>query len=70
MDFTTRLKVWEKPLLGETLIQRWDDKMRATRKHLGGWARHTSSVLTKEKLRMSSNIDRLKEAADVRSLYV
>ena len=31
-------KVWERPVVGMSPIQRWNNKMRAVRKHLCGWA--------------------------------
>ena len=43
-------EVWEKPVAGPTPIHRWNNKMRALRKFLGGWARHTVGILKKEKL--------------------
>jgi mannosylglycoprotein endo-beta-mannosidase len=46
-----------------SLIQRWNNKIRALRSHLSGWARHVSGVLKKEKLSLSSIIDDL-EALD------
>jgi hypothetical protein len=57
--------VWERPAIGQTPIARWNNKLRATRKHLGGWARHMAGILKKEKLRLSSIIDNLKALAEV-----
>jgi len=42
--------------------------MRRTRKHLSGWARHTSGILKKEKQRLSSTIDDLEALAENRLL--
>ena len=42
--------------------------MRALRKFLGGWARHTVGILKKEKLHLSSIIDELEALAEVRPL--
>jgi hypothetical protein len=61
-------EVWEKPVAGHTPIQKWNNKMRALRKFLGGWARHTVGILKKEKLRLSSIIDELEALAEVRPL--
>jgi hypothetical protein len=36
------------------------------RKHLTGWASHISGILKKEKLRLSSTIDKLEALAEVR----
>jgi hypothetical protein len=36
-----------------------------TRKHLGGWARHTTCILSKEKQRLSSVIGGLEELPEV-----
>jgi mannosylglycoprotein endo-beta-mannosidase len=44
--------------------------MRAVRRHLCGWARHTTGILKKEKLRLSSIIDDLEAKAEVRPLSV
>jgi hypothetical protein len=60
--------VWERSVIGQTPIARWNNKIRATRKHLGGWARHTAGILKKEKLRLSSIIDNLEALAEVRPL--
>jgi mannosylglycoprotein endo-beta-mannosidase len=61
-------KVWEKPVSGNTPTLRWNNKIRAIRKHLSGWARHVTNILKKEKLRLSSIIDSLEALAEVRSL--
>nr|XP_045089534.1 uncharacterized protein LOC123497248 [Aegilops tauschii subsp. strangulata] len=61
-------EVWEKPVAGPTPIHKWNNKMRALRKFLGGWARHTVGILRKEKLRLSSIIDELEALAEVRPL--
>jgi hypothetical protein len=42
--------------------------MRAMRKHLSGWASHTTGILKKEKLRLSTIIDELEALAEVRLL--
>ena len=59
-------KVWERPVVGNTPIQRWNNKIRATHTHLVGWARHTTGILKKEKPRLSAVIDALEELAEVR----
>src|SRR6266508_2706082 len=33
-------EVWGRPVAGRSPIQRWNNKIRATRKHLKGWALH------------------------------
>jgi hypothetical protein len=33
-------EVWESHVTGRTPIQNWNNKLRATRRFLGGWARH------------------------------
>jgi hypothetical protein len=48
----------------------WNNKLHATRKYLGGWARHFSGLLRNEKLRLSSLIDELKAIAVVRPLFM
>ena len=53
---------------GVNPIQRWNNKIRATRTHLVGWARHTTGLLKKEKIRLSSIIDALEALAEVRVL--
>jgi hypothetical protein len=45
-----------------------DNKIRYVRKHLGGWARHTTGILKKEKLRLSGIIDNLEALTEVRPL--
>ena len=61
-------RIWERPVVGDTPIKRWNNKIRALRIYLGGWARHTSGLLRKEKLRLSSIIDALEALAEVRLL--
>jgi hypothetical protein len=61
-------EVWEKPVVGQTPIHQWNNKMSALRKFLGGWARHTVGILKKEKLHLSSIIDELEALAEVRPL--
>jgi hypothetical protein len=36
--------VWERPVVGRSPIERWNNKIRSVRKHLGGWARHTTEI--------------------------
>jgi mannosylglycoprotein endo-beta-mannosidase len=60
--------VWERPVSGQSPIVRWNNKMRALHKYLSGWARHTTGILKKEKLRLSSIIDDLEALAEVRPL--
>jgi hypothetical protein len=62
--------VWERPVLGQSPIVRWNSKMSALSKHLSGWARHVTGILKKEKLRLSSIIDDLEALAEVRPLSV
>ena len=58
-------RIWERPVAGDTLIQRWNNKIRALRTHLVGWAHHTTGLLKKEKIRLSSIIDALEALAEV-----
>jgi hypothetical protein len=58
-------KLLEKHVAGQNPIQRWNNKMRAMCKCLGGWARHMSGQLKSEKLRLSSIIDELEAIAEV-----
>ena len=61
-------RVWDRLVPGSTPIQRWNNKLCATRTHLVGWVRHTTGLLKKEKQRLSSCIDALEELAEVRPL--
>ena len=61
-------EVWDKPVAEPTPIHKWNNKMRALRKFLRGWARHTAGILKKEKLRLSSIIDDLEALAEIRAL--
>jgi hypothetical protein len=60
--------VWERPITASSPIQRWNSKLRALRSHLGGWARHVSGTLKKEKQRLSSIIDDLDALAETTPL--
>jgi hypothetical protein len=57
--------VCDRPIADASPIQRWNNKIRALRSHLSGWARHVSGVLKKEMLRLSSIIDDLEALAEV-----
>jgi hypothetical protein len=61
-------RVWERPVAGVSPIQRWNNKIRALRKHLGGWARHVAGILKSEKLRLTTLIDDLEALAETRLL--
>jgi hypothetical protein len=63
-------QVWERPVNGNSPIQRWNNKMCALHKHLSSWARHTTRLIKKEKLRLASIIDGLEAFAEVRPLSV
>jgi hypothetical protein len=60
--------VWDRPVSGNTPILRWNNKMRTMRKHLSEWASHTTGILKKEKLRLSTIIDELEALVEVRLL--
>jgi len=41
-DFFDRVaEIWNKSVLGQNSVQRWNRKMGALGKHLPGWAAHT-----------------------------
>jgi mannosylglycoprotein endo-beta-mannosidase len=61
--------VWERLVVARSPIERWNSKIRSVQKHLGGWARHTTRIYKKEKVRLSAIIDNLKEIAEVRPLF-
>ena len=61
-------EVWKRPVKGNTPIQRWNNKLRSMRRYLGGWARHTTEVLKKEKISLPSHIDDLEAITEVRPL--
>jgi hypothetical protein len=60
--------VWERPVYANNPIIRWNKKMRAIHKHLSGWASHTTCILKKKKLRLSSIIDEIDALTEVRPL--
>lgn len=60
--------VWERPAVGRTPIQRWIFKIRAMRRHLSGWAKHTNGIYKKEKQRLCTIIDDLDKIAETRTL--
>jgi hypothetical protein len=45
--------VWERPITATSPIRRWSTKLCTLRSRLSGWERHVTSVLKKEKLRLS-----------------
>jgi hypothetical protein len=36
--------IWERHVVGQSPIERWNNKIRSVWKHLGGWARHTTGI--------------------------
>ena len=60
--------IWERPVARASPIQIWNNKIRALRTYLVGWARHTTGLLKKEKIHLSSIIDALEALAEVRLL--
>ena len=42
-------RIWSQPVVGDSVIQRWNNKMRNLHKFHRGWARHTTGMLKKEK---------------------
>jgi hypothetical protein len=63
-------KVWKRPVTGWSPIKRRNYKLQALHKHLFFfWARHVTSILKREKLRLSSIIDELESLAEVRLVY-
>jgi hypothetical protein len=60
--------VWERPVVGQSLVIRWNNKIRAIWKHLSGWARQTTGILKKEKVQLLTIIDNLEAIAKVHPL--
>jgi hypothetical protein len=58
--------VWEMHVVGQSPIQRWNNKLRAIRKYLGGWAKYVAGKLKNEKNSLSSIIDHLEALAAIR----
>ena len=49
-DFNDRvIEIWNRPVKGRNSVQRWNNKCRALRRHLRGWASHISGVLSEGK---------------------
>lgn len=68
-DFYDRvLEIWNKLVKGRNAVQRWNNKMSALRRHLRGWAAHTSGVFKQKKANLQNTIDSLDIAAEVRLL--
>ena len=63
-------RIWAQPVVGDSAIKRWNNKIRNLRKFLRGWARHTTGMLKKEKERLCSIIDELDKLAEIRPLSV
>jgi hypothetical protein len=43
--------IWVNETRGSTPLEKWQAKIRKVRQHLRGWAKHTSGLLKKEKMR-------------------
>jgi len=51
-DFYDKVvEVWNKPVKGNSSVQRWNHKLGALRRFLRGWARHTNGIINKRKQR-------------------
>ena len=61
-------EVWNRPVPGQNPIQRWNNKIRALRKHLRSQAHHIIGRYKKDKKRLSEIIDNLEKLAEIHVL--
>uniref|UniRef100_A0A453NB92 Reverse transcriptase domain-containing protein n=1 Tax=Aegilops tauschii subsp. strangulata TaxID=200361 RepID=A0A453NB92_AEGTS len=54
---------WDKPVMGRTHVERWQNKIRHLRQFLRGWARNESGIYKKKK----ESLTQLIEALDVKA---
>jgi len=62
------IEIWNKPVGGHNLVQHWNRKMGALRKHLRGWARHHHGVYKAQKEQLQSVVTNLDTMAETRTL--
>ena len=56
--------IWQKENKGETAIQIWQNKIRALRQYLRGWAKNSVGSIKKEKQQLSELINDLDKKAE------
>ena len=68
-DFHDRVvEIWNRPVKGRNVVQRWNNKMSALRRHLRGWAAHTCGTYKLEKAHLQATIDALDINAEIQGL--
>ena len=68
-DFRERVaEIWNKPINGQNVVQRWNRKMGALRKHLRGWARHQHGDYKIQKRNLQETVTSLDTLAEARVL--
>jgi len=68
-DFRDRvIEIWNKPVSGQNLVQHWNRKLEALRKHLRGWARHHHGVYKAQKDNLQAVVTNLDTQAETRLL--
>ena len=61
-------KVWLQPVIGDSPIKRWNNKICKLRKFLRGWDKHIADMLKKEKERQRAIIGELDPIEEIRVL--
>ena len=57
--------VWKGEKRGYNSLQRWQNKIRALRQYLRGWAKHSSGQNKKEKQHLTSLVNELDKKAEI-----
>ena len=60
--------IWQQENRGETAIQVWQNKIRALRQYLRGWAKNSTGLIKWEKKQLSELIDELDKKAEITCL--
>jgi hypothetical protein len=55
--------IWENTVDGQTLMERWQGKIRKLRQYLRGWVKNTSDQYKKEKKEILNTLDSLDKKA-------
>jgi hypothetical protein len=60
--------IWQQENRREIAIQVWQNKVRALRQYLRGWAKNSAELIKREKNQLSELIDKLDKKAEITCL--
>ena len=60
--------IWQQDHGGNNAIEIWQNKIKALRQYLRGWAKYSAGILKKEKKQVANKIDEIDKKAETISL--